>query len=589
MTKPGSKKVTAIKWIRFRIVVVGTFLALCFGVIIGRSVQLQVLSGPELCERAEGQYKRAFHRMARRGTIYDRNLKELAVSIDASSICAYPRLVYSPQETALALSQTLNLDRGLIFQRLSSGKRFVWIKRHVSPKEEDAVRNMALDGIDFRTESRRVYPQKDLAAQVIGFCGIDGKGLEGLEYYYDDFLRGRETSWTTINDALGHWFTAGPGPIENRDGCNLILTIDKDVQYIAEQALSKSVKEFSARSGMAIVMVPGTGAILAVAHVPQFNPNTFGLHEPWHWRNRAITDFFEPGSTFKIFLAAAALESGLCTPDAEFYCENGAYRVGNNVIHDLHSYGTLSLRDILKYSSNIGAAKIGERIGPKKLHARLQAFGFGDKTSVDWPYERSGILKPVGSSSAMDALAICFGQGVSVSALQLTTAVAAIANSGLLMKPYFIQELTDRRGRLIRRVEPTIIRRVVSSGTARTLTHMLERVIAKGGTGVQAALKGYRVAGKTGTAQKTDPDGQGYARDKHISAFVGFAPSQDPKVVVLVVVDEPKGHYYGGVVAAPVFREIARETLQYLRIPPELVTPEEKGSFTASREEVPVG
>jgi len=589
MTAAGWKKITAIKWIRFRIVVVGTILALCFGVIIGRGVQLQILSGPELCERAEGQYKKARHRTARRGTIYDRNLRDLAVSIDASSICAYPKLNYSAQETALALSQALDVEQGLIFQRLTSGRRFVWVKRHVNPREASAVRNMALDGVDFRTESRRVYPQKALAAQVIGFCGVDGKGLEGLEYYYDDLLRGRETSWTAINDAFGHWFTVGPGPIESRDGCNLILTIDKNIQYIAEQALSHSVEKFSAKSGMAVVMVPSTGAILAMAHVPRFNPNTFGLHEPWYWRNRAITDFFEPGSTFKIFLAGAALESGLCTPDAEFYCEKGAYRVGNNVIHDLHPYGTLSLRDILKYSSNIGAAKVGERIGPKELHNRLKAFGFGDRTCVDWPYERPGILKPVGSSSAMDALATCFGQGVSVSALQLTTAVAAIANDGLLMKPYLIQEMTDRQGRLVKRVEPTIIRRVVSSETARTLTGMLERVVAKGGTGVQAALKGYRIAGKTGTAQKTDPNGQGYATDKHTSAFVGFVPSGDPRIVILVVVDEPKGHYYGGVVAAPVFREIARETLQYLRIPPELVTPEEKGSFTASREEVPMG
>ncbi|MDY6953970.1 MAG: penicillin-binding protein 2, partial [Thermodesulfobacteriota bacterium] len=323
--------------------------------------------------------------------------------------------------------------------------------------------------------------------------------------------------------------------------------------------------------------------------VPQFNPNTFGLHEPWYWRNRAITDFFEPGSTFKIFLAAAAVESGLCTPDAEFHCENGAYRVGKNVIHDLHPYGILSLRDILKYSSNIGAAKVGEKIGPQELHKRLKAFGFGDRTRVDWPYERSGILKHVGSSSAMDALTTCFGQGVSVSALQLTTAVAAIANDGLLMKPYLIEEMTDRQGRLVKRIEPTIIRRVISSETARAVTAMLERVVAKGGTGVQAALKGYRIAGKTGTAQKTEPNGQGYAKDKHTSAFVGFVPSGDPKIVILVVVDEPKGPYYGGVVAAPVFREIARETLQYLRIPPELITPEEKGSFTASREDVPMG
>jgi cell division protein FtsI (penicillin-binding protein 3) len=584
MTITSWKKMRTTGWVRFRIVVVGTILALCFGVIVVRAVQLQIVRGSDLCGRAEGQYKKARHSAARRGTIYDRNYRELAVSIDASSICAYPRLIHSPKQTAVALAQALNMDQEIIFHKLTSDKRFVWVKRHASPKEESAVIRMELEGIDFRTEPRRIYPQKTLAAQVIGFCGVDGKGLEGLEYCYDYCLRGRRTSWTAINDALGRWFTVGPGPTESTDGCNLLLTIDKNVQYIAEQALSQSVEKFSAKSGVAVVMVPSTGAVLAMAHVPQFNLNTFGAVESWYWRNRAVTDFFEPGSTFKIFLAAAALESGLCTPDAEFYCENGRYRVGSNVIHDLHPHGTLALRDILKYSSNIGAAKIGERIGSKELYDKLKAFGFGDRTGVEWPYERSGVVKPIESWSGMDALATCFGQGISVSALQLTTAVAAIANDGVLMKPYLVQEMTDRQGCLVKRFQPTRIRRVVSSETTRALTLMLEGVAAKGGTGVRAALKGYRIAGKTGTAQKTLPNGKGYAKDKHIAAFVGFVPIGDPRIVILVVVDEPKGSYYGGVVAAPVFRQIARETLQYLSIPPELVTPEEEESLTASRE-----
>jgi cell division protein FtsI (penicillin-binding protein 3) len=588
MTAKGWKKRKSSKWVQFRIVMVGTVLAFCFGVTIGRAIGLQVLRGPELCEKAEAQYRKALSRTARRGTIYDRNYTELAVSIDSTSICAYPKLVVSPKETASELARILNVEKESILQKLSSRKGFVWIKRHVNPREELGVKEKAFSGVDFRIESRRIYPQKTLAAQVVGFCGVDGKGLEGLEYCYNDSLQARKARWTAINDALGQWFLEGPRPAEG-DGHNLHLTMDKNIQYMAEQALSHGVEAFSARSGIALVMVPRTGAILAVAHVPQFNPNTFAEYEPWHWRNRAITDFFEPGSTFKIFLAAEALESGICSPHATFYCEDGQYKVGSNVIHDIHAYGTLSLRDILKYSSNIGAAKVGEKIGAEPFYDRLKAFGFGDRTGIRWSYERSGVVKPVGSWSDMDTLAACFGQGLSVSVLQLTSAVAAIANDGFLMKPYLIQEITDREGHLVKRFQPFRVRRVVSSETARTLTRMLERVVAKGGTGAQAALTGYRVAGKTGTAQKIDPHGTGYARDRHTAAFVGFVPARNPRIVISVIVDEPKGSYYGGVVAAPVFRQIARETLHYLGVSPELVIPEKEGSLRAGGEATPRG
>ncbi len=590
MTVHGTRKPNDSRWIRFRIVVVGTILALCFGVIVGRAVELQVLRSRELFGKAADQYNKTFDKRPRRGTIYDQNYRELAISIDTASICAYPKQISSPRETALALAQALHLEQGPIFQKLSSGKGFVWVKRHATPKEESAVRELNLDGVDFRTESRRVYPLRTLAAQVIGFCGIDERGLEGLEYYYNSSLSGLESRWTDMKDALDRWFTAGPVPPESKDGLNLILTIDRNIQYVAEQALSETVEQFSAKSGIALIMVPSTGAVVAMAHVPQFNPNTFGRYDPWFWRNRAITDSFEPGSTFKMFLAAAALDSDFCTPDSEFYCEKGLYRVGNNVIHDVYAHGALSLKDILKYSSNIGAAKIGEKIGSRFFYDKLKAFGFGEKTGIDCPGECPGALHPVQGWSEMDALATCFGQGLSVSALQLTSAVAAIANDGVLMKPYLVQGMTDRQGRLVKTFQPTRLRRVISSDVAHSLTRMLERVVAKGGTGVRAALTGYRVAGKTATAQKVDPDGKGYARDKYIATFAGFVPAGDPRMVVLVVVDEPKKHHYGGVVAAPVFRRIVREALQYLKIPPELVTPDEaEPPFRASWEAARMG
>ncbi|MBW2036413.1 MAG: penicillin-binding protein 2 [Deltaproteobacteria bacterium] len=574
------KKRDSTRWVRFRILLVATILAICFGIILGRAVQLQVLDRSELSERAAGQYKKAFCNKPRRGTIFDRHYKELAVSIEVSSICAYPKQVSDPDQTAAALAGTLNLRKSVLAKKLSSDRAFVWVKRQADPKDVSAVKKLKLRGIGFVRESRRFYPLKTVAGQVIGICGTDGKGLEGLEYYYDSSLSGRESNWTIFRDALGRSFTVEAATGKRKDGHNLILTIDKNIQYIAEQALARGVEAFSAKSGVAVVMVPRTGAILAMAHVPQFNPNAFEKYEPWLWRNRAITDTFEPGSTFKVFLAAAALESGLCTPYTRIYCEKGNYRVGKLVVHDIHPRGTLSLQDILKYSSNIGAAKIGERIGSAYFYRKLREFGFGEKTGIDCPGESAGNLLPFKRWSHMDALAICFGQGVSVSALQIATALSAIANDGVLMKPYLVQAMTDRSGRIIKNFRPSRVRRVISSTTARLLTRMLERVVAKGGTGVKAALSGYRVAGKTGTAQKADPEGKGYAKDRHTASFIGFVPAGKPEVVVVVVIDEPEKDRYGGVVAAPVFRQIARETLQYLKIPPELRVPE--GKYSAS-------
>lgn len=575
MTTRSKKKPNPLRWIRFRIILVATLLGVCFALMVGRAFQLQVLEGKQLRAKAANQYKRAFHNRSKRGTIYDRNYEKLAVSLDVTSICAYPGQIFSPQKTASVLARTLNLDKRSLSAKLLSGKRFVWIKRHSDPAEVASARKLDLDGIDFVTESRRFYPLKSLAAQVIGFCGMDGSGLEGLEYYFDSLLKGRESSRMVLSDALGRGFTAkGPSP-EGRPGCGLILTVDKNIQYIAEEALSEGIRTFWAKSGIAVVIAPRTGEILAVAHVPRFNPNAFSQYEPWLWRNRAITDSFEPGSTFKIFLGAAALESGLCKPRSQFYCEKGAYRIGRNVVHDTRPYGALSFQDILKYSSNIGAAKVGKKIGPAYLYRKLKEFGLGDRLGLDCPGETRGSLLPVGSWSEIDAVTICFGQGVSVSAFQLTAAVSAIANDGLLMKPHLVKGMTDAEGRVIKTFQPAAVRQVISSENAWRLTRMMERSVEKGGTGVRAALRGYRVAGKTGTAQKADPAAGGYAKDKYIASFVGLVPAENPEIVVLVVIDEPRKKHYGGVVAAPVFKRIIQETLRYLKVPPELATPSE--------------
>jgi cell division protein FtsI (penicillin-binding protein 3) len=321
------------------------------------------------------------------------------------------------------------------------------------------------------------------------------------------------------------------------------------------------------------VVVPATGAVLAVAQVPQFNPNTFARYKRDCWRNRAITDTFEPGSTFKILLAATALESGVCTPSSKFYCEEGSYQIGRKIVHDVHPHEMLSLSDILKYSSNIGATKVGKEVGPAYLHHKLAEFGIGAKLGVDCPGEASGSLLPVRRWTEIDLAAICFGQGVSVSALQLATVVSAVGNGGLLMKPYLVREITDAYGRTVKSFEPTPLRRVISRENARRIARMMMRAVENGGTGVKAAVDGYKVAGKTGTAQKADPVEGGYDNEKYIASFVGFVPAENPVITVLVVIDEPQKEHYGGVVAAPVFSRIVRETLRYLKVPPEPVPP----------------
>jgi cell division protein FtsI (penicillin-binding protein 3) len=552
------------KNIQRRTLFVGVFFGLSIAIIGAKVVYLQVFCGPWLSQKAADQYERAVTSNGKRGTIYDSKHREMAVSIDVTSIAAYPHRIENAPLNALA--KTLDIDSRKLRRKLESQKSFVWVKRKVTPKEAQAVRDLQLRGIDFIPERSRFYPNKTLAAQVLGFAGLDGHGLEGIEYYYDDFLKGPAEQFTIFKDALGRGFDAENQMAFHNSGKNLILTIDGTVQYITEKALKEAVEKFSAKSGMALVMAPKTGAILAMAHFPFFNPNAFGDFDRQLWRNRALTDPFEPGSTLKIFSAAAALESGICSPHSIFFCENGKYKIGKDVVHDTHPHGWLSLQQIIKYSSNIGTVKVSEAIGAELLHNTLRSFGFGQKTGLDCPGETAGSLSPYKRWSKIDAAAISFGQGISVSAIQLITAAAAIANDGILMKPRIVHAITDQHGAFIKRFAPQRIRRVIAAKTAGTLRRIMQSVTTKGGTGVNAALEGYSVCGKTGTAQKTDEKGT-YAKGKYIASFIGFVPTNKPKAVILVIVDEPQKKHYGGTVAAPAFRTIALKTIDYLNIP----------------------
>jgi cell division protein FtsI (penicillin-binding protein 3) len=555
------------KYIRMRILAVGLMFTMGFAVIGGKALLLQVYEGSLLSRKATGQVEDSLKAVGKRGTIFDRRGHEMAVSIDVTSIAARPGLVKNVEGTAKELARVLKKRPLEMQERLTSGKPFVWVKRQAPPREADAVKQLRLPGIEFVGESNRFYPNRSLAAHVLGFTGMDGNGLEGIEYFYDRHLRGMDTRVKVLKDAHGNGFQSEPSADNEGAGKNIVLTLDHGIQFITETALNDAVESTRARSGMAVVMEPRTGAILGLALAPTFNPNAYEDAKKTLWRNRAVTDPFEPGSILKIFVAAAAFEFTGLSPKTTFNCENGAYRIGKYTVHDVHRYGVLTLQDIIKFSSNIGAAKIGEKVGPEKLYQSLRLFGFGQKTGVDSPSETTGLLMPPKKWADIDTAAISFGHGISVSAVQLIAAVSAIANDGRLMKPRLVQAVTDPQGQILQQFEPEEVRQVISPQTARTVKDIMQTVMLPGGTGVNAALEGYTACGKTGTARKVDESGQ-YSNERHVASFIGFAPAENPQIAVLVVIDEPKGQIYGGAVAAPVFRKIAQTALNYLNVPP---------------------
>jgi len=555
------------KYIKLRITGVGIFFALCLAFIGAKAGYLQIYQSSWLAKKASDQYERPFRESGKRGTIYDANLREMAVSINVTSIAAYPHKIQDIAATAKMLANSLNIDPKILQRRLLAKKLFIWVKRQATPKEVNAVKSLNLDGVGFLSETSRFYPQKTLAAQTIGFTGLDGNGLEGIEFYYDNQLKGSNFEYVVLKDALGQGFNSEKTTTDY-SGKNIVLTIDQTIQYITEKALKEAVDENAAKSGIAVVMSPKTGAILSIAQYPSLNPNSYEKFDRHLWRNRAITDPFEPGSTMKIFTAAAAIEHGNCTPNTVFYCENGEYKIGKDIIHDTHPYGWLTLKEVVKLSSNIGAYKIGKKTGPESLYRTLKDFGFGEKTGINCPGETQGILIPYKKWSAIDVGAISFGQGISASPLQIISAVSAIANDGILMKPYIVQAIMDQKGLTVSRFDPIQVRQAVSSTTASKLKDILMSVTEKDGTGFNAALEGYAVCGKTGTAQKTNETGR-YAKGKYISSFVGFAPAENPEIAVLVILDEPMKNHYGGIVAAPAFSKISQETLTYLNVPPK--------------------
>ncbi|MCM0080212.1 transpeptidase family protein [Geomonas sp. Red32] len=556
------------KWARVRMRSVAALFVVFFVLTAGRALFLQVLQKDKLVKLAEKQHQRIVQLTPGRGAIFDRNNAPLAVSLEMDSCYAETREMENLPDEAAKLAPILGIPQPELEAKLKASRNFVWLARRIPPEQAKKIRDLDLDGIGFVKETKRYYPNSEVAAAVVGFTGLDPTGLEGIEKKYDSTILGNTGYLVTERDALGRDIDLKKGK-QGSKGSNVVLTLDKNIQYIAEKELTKAVEKNGAKSGIAIVMEPDTGRVLAMANYPTFNPNAFSKYGQDALRNRAISDSFEPGSTFKIFLVASALESHVIRAGDAFNCENGSWAFAGKTIHDTHSYGALSVAQVLKFSSNIGAAKIGGRLGSQRLYDALTAFGFGERSEIDLPGEAAGMLRPQAKWYPIDLATISFGQGVTATALQITTAVSAVANGGNLMKPYLVDRITNEDGEVLKQFGPQLKRKVISPSTAKTVAHMLEGVVNEGGTGTAAQVDGYSVAGKTGTAQKVDHASHAYSAKKRTASFVGFVPVDNPKLTILVVVDEPTTSPYGGVVAAPAFSAIAQQSLCYLGVPPE--------------------
>ncbi len=555
--------------LRIRIVAVGFILA--FALIGYRALSLQVLDHELFAQRAQRQYQRIIRLPSQRGTIYDRNGRELALSTAVDSVYAEPHHIDDPVGTAQALARVLSLQSQDLLAGLNRERRFMWVKRQITPRESESLRALNLRGIGFIREHRRYYPNFHLAGQVLGFTGLDPRGLEGLELQYDGLMQGEQGFLVMERDGRGESLDLGDRDASLRGGKpghSLWLTLDKNLQHIAEKELAAGVREARALAGTVVVMDPATGRVLAMAGQPDYNPNAFQRSRPSHWRNRALCDAFEPGSTMKPFLVAAALNEGLVTPGKVIYCENGIYRVGGRTIRDIRRHQDLTVADIVRVSSNIGSAKIGKMLERERYHDYLSRFGFGVRSGIDFPGEASGLMRPPERWFEADLAAISFGQGISVTALQLARATGAIANGGLLMAADLVEKVIDNQGNLVEQRQPRTVRRVISESVAHQVRDMMVRVVDEDSGGALARVPGFTVAGKTGTAQKADPVTGGYSADKRLASFVGFLPAEDPKLVILVVIDEPEGRTFGGQVAAPVFSRIAQQAVRHLQITP---------------------
>ncbi len=577
------------RFIRLRMGVLCGLLALGMGLVVSAGYQLMVIDGSQWREMAEQQRQRRLHVTPKRGTIYDRNGSALAVSVDVPGVSfdaaellrAVPpqRVPFVARDAANRIGEALGIDPAEVERKILKKRRFSWLKHYLTTDEVERVRKLtdpslgdaAIPGLVIEGEGRRYYPRRELAGSLLGFVSPDGDGKDGLELSLNPELEGHIEQLRGLRDRSGRLLLSdGIEDEQALAGHDIRLTIDQGIQYTAERELRNAARTFEAIAGSVVVVDPHTGEILALASFPGYNPNDYAESDPEARRERALSERFEPGSTMKMFTVAAGLAAGTITPTQQLYCEKGAMPLDNVVIRDTHPSEWLTVSQILAISSNICAAKIALGLGGEKLYEAFRKFGFGETTELPLPGESSGVLRPRGRPWVqVETASAAFGQGISVTALQLAMGAAAIANGGELMEPILVKRVSTATGEVIREAVPKVRRRAVPRAAARAVAEMLIGVTEGDGTGGQAAIDGYQVAGKTGTAQKSDPKTGLYSVDKFMASFVGFVPARDPVVAIAVVLDEPMIEHAGGAVAAPVFRAVASMVLKYRGLTPQ--------------------
>ncbi len=556
-----------------RALFVAAFVVFWMGAISVRLVYLQVTQHGHLGDRARSQQQIEVETSAQRGALLDRQDRELARSIKTDSIFVDPKTLDESGDikcTANRLAEILRLEEKPLVRQLQEakekGSRFLWIARRVSFAQAEQVRGLGLPGVNFQTESKRFYPNGSLAAHVLGFVGVDGAGLAGVEQFQNEKVNGEPGKLFLERDSDKKSYESFELP--GKPGQTIVLTIDQSIQYRAEQALEAAVKQSRAKSGTAIVLDPRTGEILALANAPTFDPNNPGAAKPEARANWALQNIYEPGSTFKIISFSAAIEKGLARPDERIDCQMGQITVAGRLVHDHHPFGSLTVTEALAKSSNVAAIKLGMRVGDPAMYDYITRFGFGARTGIELPGETAGLIRPVSRWQPSSIGSIAIGQEVGVTPVQMVAAFGALANDGVRIAPHLVREIRSAAGATLYRSSPEQ-HRVVNAETARALCTMLEGVTLNG-TAKLAQLNGYSAAGKTGTAQKIDPRTRAYSHTKYVASFVGFAPVENPAIVIIVVIDEPGGSYHGGDVAAPIFRLIAEQILPDMGIAPDI-------------------
>jgi stage V sporulation protein D (sporulation-specific penicillin-binding protein) len=560
---------------------IASFLVLLLVIILMLVIRigwLQFIDGDRMAAKVAHQVKDSKILQSPRGTIYDRDGRELAISSLTRSLYADPSEIKDPDTVVSLLAPLLQMKPDQIRERITVDGRFIWLKRMLDPavakQIETVIRDSNLKGLAFLEESKRYYPNDSLAAQVLGFVGTDDIGLDGMEMALDKIIKGKSIEQFVDTDSRGipifkSIFTFAPA----KQGKNVYLTLDSTIQFIVEQSLDKAMLDIRPKGATVIVMNPHTGEILAMANRPTYNPNQFYKYSDREWKNRAVAYNYEPGSTFKSIVSAAALQEGQLYPEERFV-DNGYVEVSGRRIQNWSgdSYGNVSFIQVIEQSINTSFVQIGMRLGAYKLTEYAKAFGFGKATGIELPGEEEGLLFKPEDMRDSDVATMSIGQSIAVTPLQLITAVSAIANEGVLLKPYIIKEIRNADGSIDRESVTKSVRQVISPENARILTGLMEKVVAEGG-GKKASVKGYHFAGKTGTAEKLQDDGSGYSAGRYVASFVGFGPVEDPQVAILVVLDDPQGAYYGGEIAAPIGGEILEKIMRHLNIHPQIVNP----------------